>query len=462
MLLSGVFCIPFTMKDDLVDQLQGLSQGRSSVYHIVKNYISQIEKANSQYNVFIDVFESDALASAEKLDKEMQSQGPSTNLYGAALAIKDNIWIKDYRTTAGLELFKDYFPKEDAKVISELRRLKSVFLGKTNMHALALGATSASSFFGPVLNPFDKSRVAGGSSGGSAAAVALNMCAAALGTDTGGSIRIPAAFCGVVGFKPSFGRLSTEGVFPLSWMLDHVGIIGHSVRDCYLVFKSLVSDAKQQNLISLEDSNEYAQQARKLRFGIAENYCQDLDQKVEKDFNNTLDKIRKFDCEVIPIDLPDPDEGHVVRSRLMLKESSTIYSKEISRSPGEFPEDVLELLKTGSAISGDEYESALQSRSEIINRVQNVFNKVDYIVTPTEPILAPKLEEVSGRSWPILRPKLVRNTGLFNVTGMPAISLPIGKENGLCTSLQVAANYLQDENLLRVASFLINLIEPAL
>lgn len=427
-----------------------LTSRQTTVSRIVNECLRKIAKLDEEYKTFITVFDQQASHDAEELDQLINQGKPIRFLFGAPISLKDNICIKAHKTTAATKLFENFLPTKDAEVVASLRRSKTIVLGKNNLHALALGATSTSSLFGPVRNPYAKDRIAGGSSGGTTVAVALSMVAAGLGTDTGGSIRIPAAFCGVVGFKPTYGLLSLDGVIPLSPTLDHVGPITATVEDSYLIFKAMTGALPADPLQWLEA------QARKLlqkraRVAIPQNYLQGLDERVERDFFRKLERVRQSGFTIEETALPNPSRVHSARVTIMLKEASILYAEPLSQSADQFPEDVRKLLSTGISTPARAYIEALLFRSHAVTGLLNVFRRFDFIAMPTVPILPPKLEEVVGEEAGAIRNRLLLNTGLFNLTGMPAITLPMSGENGLFTGLQLAARPFDDESLLVLA-----------
>jgi aspartyl-tRNA(Asn)/glutamyl-tRNA(Gln) amidotransferase subunit A len=356
------------------------------------------------------------------------------------LSVKDNIDVEGYYTTCALRAFSGHPSKADAAIVRRLRRQGALFLGKNNMHALALGATSTSSDYGPVRNPHDLSRIAGGSSGGSAAAVALGLVDASLGTDTGGSVRVPAALCGVVGFKPSMGRLSLRGVVPLSPSLDHVGILARSVALATDIFAAASGSRIRPRL----------KPPHKLKLGLPrEGFLDGLDDKIADAFYEVREKLSRAGISWAEVRLPALERVNRLRGTVLLRESAWLYNG-LARIEGALPVDVARLIIRGMNISRRAYLRALLARSEVIERVVASMQGVHALALPSVPIAAPKLEDVLGKEarW---RRILLRNTAYFNYTGQPAISLPVPLGQKLFMGLQLVGLPGQDEELLSAA-----------
>jgi aspartyl-tRNA(Asn)/glutamyl-tRNA(Gln) amidotransferase subunit A len=427
-----------------------LEQKRSTASHIVSRCLETISRLNKRFGAYISVFAEEARHKAQELDREAERRASVPALFAAPLAIKDNIWVKGHPTTAAIRLFENFIPRDDAQLVVRLRRSDTIILGKNNMHALALGATSTSSLYGPVRNPFDPRRVAGGSSGGTAVAVALSMAAGGIGTDTGGSVRIPATFCGLVGFKPTWSRIGLHGVIPLSPTLDHVGVMAHTVPDALILFHALTKQRSADPQTLLQTALQTLSQ-RAVKIGIPENYCENLDPRVEKDFHHTVGRLEGLGFEVVNIALPAPSQVHRARSIIMLKEASMIYGEALKRSPEDFPPDVRALLRYGASVREAGYIDALSFRGEVVARLIRQFEGVHFIAMPTVWTVAPRLEDVMGKEHGAVRRALLTNTGLFNLTGMPAITVPMAVKHGLFTGLQIAAQPMADDTLLAIA-----------
>ena len=383
-------------------------------------YLARIASLNKDLNAYITVTADLARREAKNA---RSSQGP---LFGIPIAHKDLLETRGVRTTAGSLLFEGHVPDDNAAIVQQLEDAGVVMLGKTNTHELGGGVTTINPFFGTTRNPADRSRIAGGSSGGSAAAVAAHLCAAATGSDTGGSVRIPAAFCGCVGFKPTFGRLPTTGLLGASPTFDHVGYLTRTVEDAQLMAGLPPVEATP----SLGSPGARVGVARKFFFD-------DLEPSVAAAVNAVVSKYPDID---FPIDgktmarIFDPIVEFEIWGRL---------GPDWRTNPGSFSKSFAGFFSSPRP-SIAEYESALASLKEYQAAVDKLFDSVDVIVTPTVPVTAPPI------AGPIDGMKILRNTWPFNAAGTPAISIPL-KTPGLPVGLQLIARRGDDDKLLRTA-----------
>lgn len=389
------------------------------------------------------------LSRARELDARLESgmEGRMSGLFGIPLAIKDNVFFGGFPTTAATYGFRDFVPAHNAEIVDDAMSLGCIPLGKTNLHELALGGTSAASYFGPVLNPRDPSRVAGGSSGGSAVAVALSKGPVlGFGTDTGGSIRVPAALCGIVGFKPTLGRLSLEGVFPLSATLDHAGLLTRTVPDMLLAFAELTGARGHLR----------AAPARKVRIGALTGYLlEETEKKVAKNFWKALDAIEASDRFSI-VELPtDPSYERFTRARgaIQLSEAAWFYGPLVRSGAvaRRMNPDVVTLLRRGMAIGRVRQMGANLVRLESTRVFGGLLKGLDALATPTTRISAPKLNDVLGNEAGNLRRLLLQNLEVFNLCGFPALSIPSNpRGDEMPTGIQLACRSGEDVLALRV------------
>ncbi|MGA8443004.1 MAG: amidase [Candidatus Sulfotelmatobacter sp.] len=416
--------------------------------------LDRIENLDPALNAFITVMPESALAEAEAAEIEIsrgQWRGP---LHGIPMALKDLIDTAGTRTTAASELYQNRVPREDAELVRRLREAGAVILGKNNLHEFAYGGSSLVSFFGDVHNPRNAAHIAGGSSGGSAAAVAAGLCYAAVGTDTAGSIREPAALCGCVGFKPTYGLVSTRGVIPLSWSLDHVGPVTRTVGDAAVVLQAIAGyDARDINSADVPAA-DYVSALREgtktLRIGIPRTYfCDDLDDEVRVAVEEALRVIKTLVAETREVRLEIPTDRVVQNA-----ESYAIHAENIARTPKLYQPETLRRIRFGENISTVQY---IQSRHELDRerrRPHDFFIEVDLLVTPTTPIPAPAIADLR-KDPEALRPAeivLLRNTRPFNVWALPAISVPCGfTKGGLPIGLQIAGPRGREDLVLRLA-----------
>jgi aspartyl-tRNA(Asn)/glutamyl-tRNA(Gln) amidotransferase subunit A len=431
--------------ETITDLAPRLRRKEVSPLELTRTCLDSIEKLDPTLNAFITVTAESALEGARAAEKEISRGEWRGPLHGIPIALKDLIDTAGMRTTAASALYQNRVPAEDAEVVRRLRKAGAVILGKSNLHEFAYGASSLVSFFGDVHNPRNTSHIAGGSSGGSAAAVAAGLCYAAIGTDTAGSIRLPAALCGCVGIKPSYGRVSTRGVIPLSWSLDHVGPIAATVADAALVLHAIAgydpldfhsADVPVCDYASASSTSPGAEM-KMLRIGIPRPYFyDDLDAEVCAAVEQALTVIRTLVAEIREIQIEIPADRVVQNA-----ESYAIHADDVSRTPELYQAETVRRIRNGESISAAEYIRRRQDLDRERRRARNIFAGVDLLVTPTTRIPAPAIADLK-KDPEALRPTeitLLRNTRPFNVWGLPAISLPCGyTQSGLPIGLQIA------------------------
>lgn len=416
--------------------------------------LAQIEKLNPALNAFITVTAESAMQQARQTEGEIlrgEDRGP---LHGIPLGLKDIIDTAGARTTAASSLFKDRVPTQDAEVVQRLRSAGAVFLGKQNLHEFAYGGSSMISYYGEVHNPWNPTHIAGGSSGGSTAAVAAGLGFGAIGTDTAGSVREPAAQCGVVGIKPTYGRVSTRGVIPLSSSLDHVGLIARTVSDVAVLLQAIAGfDREDKNSVDLQVPNYLAhlQVAPKpARIGVPRRFFyEELDSEVAAAVELALAVLKNLGCEIREINLEIPTDR-----TLQAAESYAIHRKFVSENPELYQPETLRRIRSGENVSEAQLEAARQDLTKARSEIQTVFSNLDFLVTPAVPIPAPQLAELK-QNPDLLRPRelvLLRNTRPFNVWGLPAISVPCGfTRSGLPIGLQIAGPTWSEAAILHLA-----------
>ena len=433
---------------------QRLRRREVSSVEITRGCLERIERLNPVLNAFITVTGESALAEARRAEAEIlrgEWRGP---LHGVPVALKDLIDTAVVRTTAASALYKDRVPDQDAEVVRRLRQAGAVIVGKNNLHEFAYGGSSLVSYFGDVHNPWDVGRIAGGSSGGSAAAVVAGLAYAAIGTDTAGSIREPAALCGCVGLKPTYGRVSSRGVIPLSLSLDHVGPLAATVADAAIVLQAIAGyDAADITTADVPVADYVAalrEDARSLRVGVPRDYFfGDLDAEVVSAMEHALRGIATVVAEVKEVRLDVPMDR-----KLQTAESYAYHAENVAKSPELYQPETLRRIRRGEDVSAAEYIQRRRELDEARRSTGKVFADVDLLVTPTMPIPAPAIADL--RADPdALRPaelKLLRNTRPFNVWGLPAISVPCGfTQSGLPIGLQIAGPHWREDLVLRLA-----------
>ncbi|HEX3353884.1 MAG TPA: amidase [Terriglobales bacterium] len=431
-----------------------LRQGSVSPVELAKECLARIEKLNPRLNAFITVTSDSALAQARQAEGEIRRGAWRGPLHGIPLALKDLIDTAGVRTTAASALFKDRIPSEDADVVRRLKAAGAVLLGKHNLHEFAYGGSSIVSYFGEVRNAWHPGHIAGGSSGGSATAVAAGLGYGAIGTDTAGSVREPAALCGVVGLKPTYGRVSAGGVIPLSTSLDHVGPIARTVADAAVIFQAIAGFDQKDGASADVPVEDYVAALGKtldpLRIGVPRSYFyEELDPEVASAIDHALTGLASLGAELREVGLNIPTDR-----TLQGAEAYAFHAEFVARSPELYQPETLRRIRTGENVSP---EALLKSRRELEDArrdVAAVFSNVDLLVTPTTPIPAPTIAELQ-QNPDLLRPRellLLRNTRPANVWGLPAISIPCGfTSTGLPIGLQIIGPHWGEAAVLRLA-----------
>ena len=435
-----------------------------SPVELTKLMLARIEQLNPKLNAYITVTGNLALSQSRKAEAELfaprgrkghRDRGP---LHGIPIALKDNIYTRGIRTTAGSKILKDFTPPEDAVVWSKLREAGAILLGKTNLHEFAYGVTTNNPHYGPTRNPWDLARIPGGSSGGSAAAVAAGLCYASIGTDTGGSIRIPASLCGVFGLKPGVGRVSAEGVVPLSPHLDFVGPLARSAADAALVFGQISARGKGESKRS--SVQKLSKLAGKIRLGVPEEFFLDLlSEDVALAFQDATRALQEHGAQLKQVSIPLLQATEDAGNQIAWAEA-THYHQQAGWFPShsaDYSEDVRMRLEMGTKVSATAYLQALASRDDFIRQFHLAMAnaKVDALVVPTTPIAAPLIGEEStriGNSNHPTRALLLRLNRPANLAGVPAVSLPCGFNSaGLPIGLQFIGVGNSESLLLRIA-----------
>ena len=439
----------------IVDLAPRLRRREVSPVELTQACLDRIEELNPALNAFITVTAEAALAEAQAAEIEIargEWRGP---LHGIPMAIKDLIDTAGVPTTAASGLYQGRLAAEDAEVVRRLRQAGAVILGKNNLHEFAYGASSLVSFFGDVHNPRNGAHIAGGSSGGSAAAVAAGLCYAAIGTDTAGSVRLPAALCGCVGIKPTYGRVSSRGVIPLSWSLDHVGPLAARVADAAVVLQAIAGydrlDINSADVPVADYVSAFsAAHEETLRIGIPRAYFYDgLDDEVRAAVEEALAVIRTLVAETREIRIEIPTDRVVQNA-----ESYAVHAENVARSPELYQPETLRRIRFGVDISAVESIRCRQELDLERRRARDLFAEVDLLVTPTTPMPAPAISDLK-KDPEALRPAeiiLLRNTRPFNVWGLPAISVPCGlTKSGLPIGLQIAGPHWREDLVLGLA-----------
>jgi aspartyl-tRNA(Asn)/glutamyl-tRNA(Gln) amidotransferase subunit A len=425
---------------------------RVSSVELTRQSLARIRRAQPALNAYITITEDLALAQAAQADAALAAGRDPGPLHGIPIAYKDLFYTRGIRTTAGSPIYSDFVPDRDADVVERLNAAGAVNTGKLNQHELAYGITSANPHYGPVRNPWNAAHSPGGSSGGSGAAIAAGLVFAAMGTDTGGSIRIPAAFCGTVGLKPTYGRVSRRGVFPLGYSLDHMGPLTASVRDAAIVLNA-IADAPAADFLPPANCS-----IRGLKIGVPENfYFERLDPEVESAVRSALARAETLGAELHPIRVPDVDALNTVARIILLAEASAMIQPHLA-DRSRFGADVLALFDQGRLVSAVDYIDAQRLRRRLRAEFNRLWRRVDCIATPTTPTTAPRIGEnivrIAGRDEDVrlLTTSFMRGV---NALGFPALSVPCGLSGArLPIGLQLIAPAFREDVILTVGAAL--------
>jgi len=412
---------------------------------LARGCLARIEALDPKLNAFITVTAESALAAARAAEEEVARGKWKGPLHGIPIALKDLVDTRGVPTTAASNVYKDRVPAEDAEIVLRLKAAGAVLLGKLNLHEFAYGGSTVVSAFGAVHNPWSLAHSAGGSSAGSAAAVAAGLCYGAIGSDTGGSIRQPAACCGIVGLKPTFGRVSTRGVIPLSGSLDHVGPMTRRVRDAALMLQALANQPPPDFEAALETKGE-------LRLGVPRAlFYEDLHPEIEAAIRSALSVLATLGGRERDVTF---ETGADSVSVVLRAEAYAVHEPILTKAPELYQPETLRRIRSGAEVSAAAYIAARQKLETLRRGVRSIFETVDLLVTPTVPVPPPALDELMA-DMASLRARenvLLRNTRPFNVLGLPTISVPCGfTSDGLPIGLQITGAACDEERVLALA-----------
>lgn len=434
----------------IADAAPLLASGKLKSEKLTQTCLENIEALNPKLNAFIAVTADAALAAARQADKEIAGGRYRGPLHGIPVALKDLLDQKGLPTTAGSRVRKDHVAGTDAAVTARLREAGAVFVGKTNLHEFAFGTTTEESGFGLARNPVDPNCSPGGSSGGSAIAIATGMSLGTIGTDTGGSIRIPAAACGVVGLKPEWGEISADGVVPLSRQLDHVGPLALTVTDAWLQYNAILPDGRPS-----AHPPESAP-LRGLRLGMPTGYLYDrLDADVERATLATIETLRRAGATVSPVAIPHDTDMAAIYVHLVFGDAGEYHARTLHSRPQDYTPGVRLRLEMARYVLAEDYIRALRGKALIASEIDRALDGIDALVLPALAIPAPP---IGAATMPVkggpeaVRTLMLRCTQPFNLSGHPAISLPCGSTAaGLPIGLQLAGHKRGTPALLRAA-----------
>jgi aspartyl-tRNA(Asn)/glutamyl-tRNA(Gln) amidotransferase subunit A len=423
-----------------------------SPLELTRALIARIETLDPQLNSFITrTFES-ALRQAQSAEDAVGRSEYRGGLHGIPLALKDLYETRAVRTTAGAKFYSDHVPDADSVVVQRLSEAGAVSLGKLNMHEWAFGVTNVNPHFGACHNPWRLDRIPGGSSGGAGAALAAGLCLGAIGSDTGGSIRIPASLCGVVGLKPTYGRVSTRGVVPLSWNLDHAGPMARRVRDTAMLLQAIAGyDSADPYSIDVASDDYLAHlgdSVRGWRVALArDEWFGDADREVIGAVGAAAGVFERLGAEVHEVTIPQAREAAQLNLVILTGDAATFHRERLRARPQDFGEDVRARLQRADTFSAIDYASARRAQQLFRHWFESFFDQYDVLLTPTTPITAPLRE---GADAVEAAKALTRFTAPFNLAGLPALSLPCGfSQEGLPIGLQIVGRPWAEATVLR-------------
>jgi aspartyl-tRNA(Asn)/glutamyl-tRNA(Gln) amidotransferase subunit A len=419
----------------LAGALRLIQRKQMTASELHTSVLDRIDRLNPRFNAFITIVRE------------------RTTANGFPVSVKDLYDTKDIRTTAGSRLYADRVPREDASVVTKLRAAGADIIGKTNLHEFAFGVTTINPYFGAARNPWDPERIAGGSSGGSAVAVALSMGLGSMGSDTGGSIRIPAALCGVVGLKPTYGRVSIKGMVPLSWSLDHAGPIAKTVEDTAILLGMVAGfdprDPYSRDIEAPQYEKALTGEIKDLRIGVPRKYFyEQLAPEVSEAMRTALVAFERLGARITDVDLPSTNIHRGVWLQIASPEAYSYHERHLETHFDSYSPDVRGRLEAGRELRSIDYLRAQRARTIMKRECQRVFETVDVLITPTVPIAAPRIDRIDKTEVAALG----RFTRFFNIVGLPAISVPCGfTSEGLPIGMQIAGKAFDESTVLRAA-----------
>jgi len=430
-----------------------------SPVELVEMSLARIERGNRSLNAFLTVTAELARRQARAAERELRRGRAKSPLHGIPISLKDNFYTRGIRTTAGSKILAGFIPTEDSEVAKQLARAGAILLGKTNMHEFAYGITSENPHYGPVHNPWALERISGGSSGGSAAAIATGMCFASVGTDTGGSVRVPASLCGIVGMKPTYGLVSVEGTVPLAPGFDHAGPLARNVTDACIVLEAIAGNYPK-GAARPDHRKLRKNRPRKIRIGWPKDYFfERIDSEVRRLVERAVQTLAKaLNARVAELPMPRLAEAVEATTNVLVAEANYYHESQgyFPARAAEYGEDVRGHLERGAKLRAVDYMRGIEKRREIYGAFDAAFERADVIVAPSAPIAAPRIGEkqirAAGERETAVRAELLRMARPGNITGLPAISIPCGfTQAGLPAGLQLIAPRWGEAKLLAIA-----------
>src|SRR6266481_540097 len=424
---------------DLAEVSQAVQKKEISPVELTQACLTRIERLNPILNAFITVTAESALQEAKTAEAEIARGEWKGPLHGIPLAVKDLVETAGVRTTAASAVLKHFIPSEDAEVVRRLRKAGAVLLGKLNLHEFAYGGSGIIGHYGPARNPWNTAHITGGSSSGSAAAVAAGLCYGAIGTDTAGSIRLPAAYCGIAGLKPTYGLVSTRGIIPLSWSLDHAGPMARTVSDTALVLQAIAHydprDFYCQKFPPVYYPSAIEEKISGLRLAVACEFFNDIDKEIKQLVDAAALELGKLTGGMQEISLSTKIDRTVVSC-----EPYVYHQRHLPAHEQEYHPETLKRIRSGADVTATQYVEAYRHMLRQRREVLEIFGQIDLMITPTTPALAPSFTELEAAPDQLRSTELhiLRNTRPFNVFGLPTISIPCGfSKSGMPIGLQI-------------------------
>ncbi len=446
-----------------ISQLAGLILKKEvSPVEVTNLFLERIESVGKQTNAFITVMAEEALSASRQAEHEIASGRYRGPLHGVPVGLKDLYYTKGVRTTGGSKIkeWAEFVPQEDSTVARKLKEAGAIIIGKLNMHEFAAGGTNENPHYGPSRNPWDLERMTGGSSGGSGAAVAASLCTAAMGSDTGGSVRIPSSLCSIVGLKPTFGRISCFGVIPLSWSMDHPGPMTKTAEDAAIVMNAISGydpkDASTADVPVPDFTESLEKDITGIKVGIPNAYFFDgLDDQVREAVGQAINVLGELGATSEDISFRHIEYSPHLRNTISMVESATYHERLTKAHAEELTPNVRDRLELGLLIPASYYIKSQRARSVIREDFIQAMKKVDVLVTPTMAITAPRLGQetvtIEGREEQVLE-HIGRFSRPFNQAGLPACTVPCGfTSEGLPIGLQIVGKAFDEAMVLRVA-----------
>lgn len=445
--------------EQTIEELAPLIRKREiSPVELTKSLLEQISNLNNSLNAYINVWNEKAIQEAKQAEQEIKNGNYKGSLHGIPMGIKDNIYFKDEQTTIGSHIHKDYKPSYDATVVKRMKEAGVIFTGKLNLHEYALGITTNNPFYGPCRNPWNIEKIPGGSSGGSAVSVVSEMSVASLGTDTSGSIRIPAAACGIVGLKPTFGRVSKYGCFPEAWTLDHIGPMTKNVYDAAELLRVIAgydeNDPMTVDKPVINYTDNLTTDISDMVIGIEETYYfKNIDKPIDSLVRKGIKELENMGALIKPIKIPALKDSEFALKITDISETSTVHDYNIKNHADEYGKDVRALIELGEIPSAVDYLQAQQIRNVVKTEFDRVFREVDVIIAPTLSAMPPNIGEeniyINGDRVNI-DDGWMRLIGPANLAGLPSLTVPCGMNEGMPVGMQIIGGAFKESDVLRM------------